>query len=86
MIHSASQSKTGVIHSASQIANQRERESYWVNLNKDQRERWTFIILESHFQWDEERETEREKEREIRNTLNWAPEAPTATAKGKATS
>ena len=74
-----------MIHSASQIAKyrERERESYWVNLNKDQRERETFITLESHFQWDKERETEREKEREIRNTLSWAPEAPTATARGE---
>ena len=81
MIHSASQSERererellsdsfGQPNSQSE----RERESYWVNLNKDQRERGTFIILESHFQWDKERETKREKEREIRNTLSWALE------------
>ena len=91
MIHSTSQSERErelLSDSFGQPNNksERERESYWVNLNKDQRERGKFIILESHFQWDKERETEREKEREIRNTLNWAPEAPTATAKGEAAS
>ena len=63
MIHSASQSERGVIHSASQSERKRERESYWVNLNKDQRERDVHYFRKSHFQWDKERERLRRWER-----------------------